>query len=94
MQPESLVRQVLPDDGHVNVASVPAAEAGRQAVTQPARRIGAPAHLGQQVFPIPPRDTAVVPVGTGMFAAVVEVLDVLAFQRLDLGLDERVHLVE
>ena len=65
-----------------------------QAVAQPARLVGAPAHLAEQVLPLPPRDAAVLPVGAGVLAALVEVLHVLAFQRLDLGLDERVHLGE
>ena len=92
VQPEPLVRQVFPDHGHVDVGAVAAAELRRQPVAQPAGRIGAPAHLAEQVLPLPPRDAAVVPVGAGVLAALVEVLHVLAFQRLDLGLDERVHL--
>ena len=34
------------------------------------------------------------PVGTGIFATLVEILHVFALQRFDLGLDERVHLGE
>ncbi len=94
MQPETLVRQVFPDDRHVEVGAVAAAELRRQPVAQPARRVGAPAHLAEQVLPGPPRDAAVLPVGAGVLAALVEVLDVFAFQRFDLGLDERVHLGE
>ena len=94
MQPEALVRQVFPDDRHVDVGAVAAAELRRQAVAQPAGLVGAPAHLAEQVLPLPPRDAAVVPVGARILAALVEVLDVFAFQRFDLGLDERVHLGE
>ena len=94
VQSESLVRQVFPDDGHVDVAAVSAAELRREAVAQPARAVGALAHLAEQVFPLPARDAAVVPIGAGVLAALVEVLHVFAFQRFDLGLDERVHLGE
>ncbi len=92
VQSETLVRQVFPDHRHVDVGAVAAAELRRQTVAQPARRVGAPAHLVEQVLPLPPRDAAVVPVGAGVLATLVEVLHVLAFQRLDLRLDERVHL--
>jgi hypothetical protein len=92
VQPETSVRQVFADDRHVDVAAVAAAELRGQPVAQPSCRIGAPTHLAEQVFPLPPRDAAVVPVCPGVFAAMVEVLDVLPFQRLDLGLDERVHI--
>ena len=92
VQPETLVRQVFPDDRHVDVASVAAAELRGQTVAQPACRVGAPSHLAEQVLPLPLRDAPVVPVGAGVLAAMVEVLDVLPFQRFDLGLDERVHL--
>src|SRR4029079_13360417 len=46
----------------------------------------------EQILPFPTRDAPVVPIGAGMLAALVEVLDVLALQRFDLRLDELVHL--
>ncbi len=92
MQSESLVRQVFPDDGHVQVGAVAAAELGGQAVAQPAGRVRAAAHLVEQVFPFAARYAAVVEVGAGELAAPVEVLHVLSFERLDLSLDERVHV--
>ena len=85
VQAEALVRQVFPDDGHVEVGAVAAAEPGRQAVAQPARLVGPAAHLVEQVLPLARRDAAVVPVGAGVLAALVEVLHVLGFQRLDLA---------
>ena len=92
VQPEALVRQVFPDDRHVKVGPVAATEPRRQPVAQPAGLVGAGAHLAEQVLPRPRRDATVVQVGAGELAMPVEVLHVLAFQRFDLGLDERVHL--
>ena len=94
VQAETLVRQMFPDDRHVEVGAVAATERRRQAVAQPARLVGAPAHLGEQILPLPRRDAVVVPVGAGVLPTLVEVLHVLGFQRLDLALDERVHLGE
>ena len=86
------MRQVFPDDRHVQVGAVAAAEPRRQAVAQPTRRVGPAPHLVEQVLPGPLRDAVVLPVRAGVLAALVEVLHVLGFQRLDLRLDERVHL--
>src|ERR1700761_3841417 len=85
---------MLTDDGHVDVAAVATAELRRESVAQPARLVGALAHLAEEVFPLPARDAAVVPIGAGILPALVEVLHVLALQRLDLRLDECVHLGE
>ena len=92
VQAESLVRQVFPDHGHVEVGAVAPAELRRQPVAQPAGLIGAAAHLVEQVLPFAARHTAVVEVGAGELAPPIEVLHVLALERLDLRLDERVHL--
>ena len=75
------------------VPSRPPSDAG-QPVAQPAGLVGPPAHLGEQVLPLPRRDAVVVPVGAGVFAALVEELHVLGLQRGDLALDERVHVGE
>ena len=92
MQSETLVRQVFPDHCHVQVGSIPATEFPRQAVAQPARGIGAAAHLVEQVFPLASGYTTVVQIGAGELTTPVEVLHVLALQRLDLRVDERIHL--
>ncbi len=72
--------------------AVASAELLGQAVPQPARGVGAAAHLVEQVLPRPGRDATVLQIGARELAAPVEVLHVLGFQRLDLGLDEGVHL--
>jgi hypothetical protein len=92
VQAETLVREVLPDDRHVEVGAVAAAEARGQSVAQPACGVGAAAHLVEQVLPGALRYATVLPIGAGVLAPVVEVLHVLGFQGLDLGVDERVHL--
>ena len=56
--------------------------------------VGAALHLGDQRAPFRPRTAVVLPVGARIFAPVVEELHVLAFERLDFGLDERVELRE
>ena len=92
VQTKPLVRQVLPDHGHVKVGAVATAQRCRQSVPQPARRVGPPAHLGEQVLPLPRWDAVIVPIGAGVLSTPVEVLHVLGLQRGDLPLDERVHL--
>ena len=94
VQAEALVRQVLADHRHVDVGAVPAAQRRRQSVAQPARPVGSPAHLAEQILPFAGRDAVVVPVRAGVLAAVVEVLHVLGLQRGDFTLDEGVHLGE
>lgn len=91
VQAKTLVRQVFPNDRHVDVAAVATPQRRGQSVPQPARPVGPPPHLGQQVLPFAGGDPVVVPIGAGMLAALVEILDVLALQRFDLVLDERVH---
>ena len=85
---------MLADDRHVDVAAVAPTELRREPVAQPAGSIGAAAHLAEQLLPLPPGNPAVVPIGAGVLSAVVEVLDVFAFQRFDLHLDELVHVGE
>ena len=50
--------------------------------------------LAEQRLPLGPGQPAVVPVGAGMLAPVVEVLDIVGLQRGDLGLDEAVELAQ
>src|SRR6185312_11368030 len=85
---------MLPDDGHVDVGAVATAQRRRQTVAQPPCLVGALAHLTEQVLPCACGDSAVVPVGAGIFAPLVEVLHVLALERLDLALDELIDLIQ
>ena len=68
-----------------------AAQRGRQAVAQPAGRVGDRAHPAEQVLPLAARQAAAFDVGAGELAPLVEELRVLRLQRRDLGLDEGVH---
>ena len=92
VQSKSPVCQVFPDHRHIEVAAVSPTELRRQSVSQPTGRIGAAAHLVEQILPVPVRDAAVLKISAGEFAAPVEVLHVLALERFDLGVDECVHL--
>ena len=86
--------QVLADDGHIQVGSAPAADRLWKAVTQVSCRIGPAHHLPEQRLPLRSGQPAVVPVGAGVLAPVVEVLDVLGLQRGDLCLDEAVKFAQ
>ncbi len=94
VQAEPLVREMLADQRHGEVGAVLAAQRLGQAEAQMAGLVGAPLHLGQQLLPFVARLAVIVPVGAGMLAAMVEEADivVLALQRPDLALDERVEL--
>ena len=77
MQPEPLRREVLADDRHLEVARVVTAVLRGERVPQPAGRVGPPAHLGQELLPLAPGDTAVLEVGARVLAPVVEEPDVV-----------------
>ena len=77
VQPEALGGQVLADDRHLEVGGVAAAELGRQRQPQPPGRVGPAAHLAQQLLPLRARDAAVLEVGAGPLAPVVEEADVV-----------------
>ena len=96
VQAELLLRQVLADHRQPQLRPVLAAELRRGAKAPMARRIGRAGGLAQQGFPLVARQAARVPIGAGVFAAVVEEADVvvLGLQRLDLSLDEGVELAE
>src|ERR1700704_290897 len=59
-------------------------------------RIGAAPRLAHQLLPLGARQSAIVEIGAGPFAAVVEeaLVVVLRLKRLDLGLDEAIELGE
>ena len=92
VQAEPLVRQVLADDRHREIAAALPAELLRQRVAKMAGAIGAPPHLGEQLLPLPARRPVRLPVRARVLAAVIEVLRVLALERRDLLLDEGVEL--
>jgi hypothetical protein len=85
---------VLADERHAEVRPVGAAELRGQRVAQEARAVGAPLRLGEQLLPRADRRAAVVEVGAGELAPVVEELRVLVLERPDLALDERVEVGE
>src|SRR3546814_11620745 len=68
----------------------------RRRETPVPRGVGLSCRLLQKLFPLGARQPLIVPVGARMFAAVVEEADIVVgqFERPDLGLDERVELVE
>ena len=68
----------------------------REGVAVVSGRVRPPAHLGEELLPRLVRQAAPLPVGARILAPVVEeaVVVVLGLQRRDLGLDERVDVVE
>ena len=87
VQAEALRGEVLADDRHRQVRAVAAAVLRRERVAQEAGRVGAPAHLAEQLLPVLARHAAVLEVGARVLAAVVEEADVvvLLLERLDLA---------
>ena len=96
VQAQPLGGEVLADDGHGEVGAALAAPFHRPGVAQVPSLVGAAAGLAQQGLPLVARQAAGLEVGAGVFAPVVEEADVvvLLLQRLDLGVDEPVELVE
>src|SRR6266851_4487531 len=96
VQTEALGGEVLADHCHPEVRSVLAAELLRQREAKISGRIGAAPRLAHQLFPLGARQPAVVEIGAGPFAAVVEeaLVVVLRLKRLDLSLDEAIELGE
>ena len=96
VQPEALRREVLADDRHLEVGRVVTAVLRGERVAEPAGRVRAPAHLGQQLLPVLARDAAVLEVGPRVLPPMVEEPDVVVrlLQRPDLAFDERIERVE
>src|SRR5438270_7745647 len=86
--------EVLPDDGHAEIGSAPAAVLLRQGVAVMAGGVGPATHLVEQRFPILVGQAGPVPVGAGVLPAVAEEAEVvvLALERRDLPLDNVVEL--
>ena len=87
---------MLADDGHAQVAALLAAVLLGPRVPVEAGGIGAAPGLGHQQLPLVVGQPAAVPVGPGVFPAVVEEADVVVFllEWLDLRLDKVVDLLE
>lgn len=96
VQAEPLGREVLANDGHPEIAAIPAAIAPGNREAQMARGIGAVFRFAQQFFPFVARQSAIVEIGARPFAAVIEEADIviLLFERLDLTKDEGVEFGE
>ena len=60
------------------------------------RGIGLARRGAEKLFPLVARQPLIVPIGARMFAAVVEKADIVVgvLERLDLGLDKRIELVQ
>ena len=87
VQTEALAREVLADHGHAEVGALLAAVLLRERVAVVTGLVGDVAHLAQQRLPLLVGQAAAIPVGAGVFAAVVEEADVvvLVLDRLDLA---------
>ena len=93
MKAQSLRREMIADHGHGEVGAVLAAIFLRQGKTQMPRLVGTLAHLAKQFLPVMARQALIIPVGAGMFAAMIEetLIVVLRLKRLDFLLDEIVQ---
>ena len=94
VQAETLGRQMLADHRHPQVGAALAAERPWPGELEVAGLVGAPLRLGQQLLPVVTRQAALVPIGSGIFAPVIEEADVvvLLLKRLDLRFDEAIEL--
>ena len=92
-QAKALGGQMLADHRHGQLAAALAAHLRRPGISQVPGLVGQLARFCEQLFPFLARQAVVVPIGAGVFAAVVEepLIVVLRLQRLDLGLDEGVQ---
>src|SRR5439155_26661698 len=87
---------VLVDVSLITVGAVLGPVLIRERVAVVAGRVGATPRLGEERFPPLVRQTAALPVGAGVLAAMVEEADIVVglLERLDLALDELVQLDE
>jgi hypothetical protein len=72
VQAEALGRQMMADHRHGEVGAVLAAKFFRDGKAEMPGGIGKAAHLAQQFFPVVARQAVIVPIGAGMFAAMIE----------------------
>ena len=93
VEPKALRSKVLANHRHAEVGAILAAELLGQGITIVTSRIGAAAHLPEQLFPLMPGQTAVLEIGPGPFTPVIEeaLVIVLRLQRLNLRLDELIE---
>ena len=90
MQPQSLMRQMVADDSHGQIRAILPAIFGRNCKAVMSSFVGDLTHFGKQCPPVCTRVAVIVPIGTRMFAAVVEKADIVIarFNRLDLAFNE------
>ena len=88
--------EVFADYRHPQVRAALAAVFLRPGKTQVTGLVGNRACFGEQLLPFLARQTVVVPVGAGVFAAMIEEADVIVavLDRHDLLLDELVEFIE
>ena len=96
VQAQPLRGQVLADDGHAQIAALLAAVLLRPRVPVEAGGVGPAPGFGHQQLPLVVGKPAAIPVGPGVFPAVVQEANVVVFllEWFDLRLDEGVDLLE
>ena len=96
VQPETFRGEMFADHRHAEVGAVFAAVFLRERIAIVAGVVGELAGFREQRFPVLRRQTAAVPVGARVFAAMIEEADVVVriLERLDFLLDEVVEFDE
>ncbi len=96
VQAQPLRGQVFADDRHVQVAAILAAVLFGRGEAEVAGGIGAALGFQQQLFPLFVGQSAALPVGARVLAAVIEeaVVVILHLQRQDLCLDKVVEFLQ
>ena len=93
VQTQTLGRQMLADHRHPKVRAILSAKFLGQGKAEVTGLVGEALGFAQKLFPLVARQALIVPIGAGMFAAMVKeaLIVVFGLKRLDLGLDERVE---
>jgi hypothetical protein len=94
VQPQPLGGEMFANTGHCEMRSVLAAKFGRQCIAIMPRLVGNLTHFAKQIFPFLAWQSVIVPIGSGMFAAMVKEPDIVValFDRLDFARDEFIQL--
>ena len=84
------MRQMVADDSHGQIRAILPAIFGRNCKAVMSSFVRDLTHFGKQCPPVCTRVAVIVPIGTRMFAAVVEKADIVIarFNRLDLAFNE------
>ena len=90
METETFVREMMSDDRHRQIAAILPAIFFWNGKTIMTGAVGNLPHFGEQRPPIRARMPVIVPVGPGMFTAMVKKADIVVavFNRLDFALDK------